>query len=103
MCNSDLDFPRLCRTGKDYLRNGGSGTSMPVMHALQPRNLTTYRFEQGTGLNGPAATIHFLLAPKISHFLSNRSLSDFGGVPPTKADSTKAPKNGFLRQSPLVW
>ena len=42
-----------CRTGKEYLRNGGAGTSMPVMHNLQPRNLTTYRYEKNrVGLRG---------------------------------------------------
>ena len=46
-----------CRTGKEYLRNGGAGTSMPaMMHALQPRNLTTYRYEkkkEGLRRKGP--------------------------------------------------
>ena len=37
----------FCRAGKEYLRNGGAGTSMPaMMHASQPRNLTTYRYEK---------------------------------------------------------
>ena len=112
---------RLCRTGKEYLRNGGGGTSMPVMHALQPRNLSTYRFEKGLG-NGEitySVTIQFmsnlpLTQPEwspctyqnILYFVSSRSLPEFGGVPSTKLESSKAPsitrKNGIIPQNPLV-